>query len=66
MVKDDVTRMHVFRNATYTGRWYGGVGHGTPFTTRMKKYAVKNAPNNMISDAMNRNMPRMLGDTRDE
>src|SRR4051795_8740940 len=28
IVNDDVTRMHVLMNATYTGRWYGGVGHG--------------------------------------
>src|SRR6202521_4008047 len=38
-VKLDVTRMHVLMNATYTGRWYGGVGHGTPVATRTKKEA---------------------------
>src|SRR3954453_12505945 len=65
IVKDDVTRMHVLTNATYTGSEYGGVGHGTSFTTRMKKYAVKNEPKSMISDPMKRNMPRMLGEMRE-
>src|SRR5579884_241443 len=65
-VPDEVTRMHVLMNATYTGRWYGGVGHGVPLTMRTKKYAVKNAPNSMISDAMKRNIPSTLGEIRDE
>jgi hypothetical protein len=34
-------------------------------TTRMKKYAAKNEPKSMISDAMTRNMPSTLGDTRE-
>src|SRR5262245_24403174 len=66
IVKLDVTRMQVLMNATKIGRWYGGVGHGTPFTTRMKKYAVKNEPKSMISDAMKRNIPSTLGAIRDE
>ena len=53
-------------NATKTGRWYGGVGHGIPLTTRTKKYAVKNEPKSMISDAMKRNMPSIAGRMRDE
>ena len=37
IVKLDVTRMQVLMNATKTGRWNGGVGHGVPLTTRTKK-----------------------------
>ena len=47
--------------ATKTGRWYGGVGHGIPLTTRTKKYAVKNEPKSMISDAMKRYIPSTSG-----
>src|SRR5260370_3334890 len=36
-VKLDETRMHVLMNATYTGRWDGGVGHGAPVTPGAKK-----------------------------
>src|ERR1700756_1623300 len=64
-VKLDVTRMHVFTNATNTGSWKGGVGHGTPFTTRTKKYAVKNEPNSITSEAMKRNIPRTPGVIRE-
>src|SRR5205823_12744509 len=54
IVKEEVTRMQVFTKATNTGRWKGEPWcQGTPFTTRTKKYAVKNAPKSMISDAMN-------------
>src|ERR1700693_106751 len=49
IVNDDVTRMHVFTNATKIGRWNGGVGHAVPATTRTKKYAVKKEPKSMIS-----------------
>src|SRR6478609_1808476 len=34
-----------------------GCGHGSPLTTRTKKYAVKNEPNSMISDAMKSSIP---------
>ena len=57
--------MHVLTNATKTGRWNGGVGHGVPFTTRTKKYAVKNEPKSMISVPMNRNIPSTPGATRE-
>ena len=43
--------------ATNTGSSNGGVGQGMPFTTRTKKYAVKNAPKSMISDAMKSSIP---------
>jgi hypothetical protein len=57
--------MHVFTKATKTGRWNGGVGHGVPFTTRTKKYAVKNEPKSMISEAMKRNIPSTPGVIRE-
>jgi NAD(P)-dependent dehydrogenase (short-subunit alcohol dehydrogenase family) len=40
-------------------------GHGVWFTTRTKKYALKNEPKSMISDAMKRNIPRTAGVTRE-
>ena len=58
IVKLEVTRISVLIPATYTGSEYGGVGHGTPFTTRTKKYIAKNEPKTITSEAMNRNMPR--------
>src|SRR5947209_20224789 len=61
----DVMRIPVLIAATNTGRWYGGVGHGTPLTTRTKKYAAKNEPNSMISDAMKRYIPSTSGLTRE-
>src|SRR4051794_4779288 len=57
----EVMRIDVLIAATKTGRWYGGVGHGVPLTTRTKKYAVKNAPKSMISDAMKRYIPSVSG-----
>jgi hypothetical protein len=57
----EVMRMNVLIAATKTGRWYGGVGHGTPLTILTKKYAVKNEPKSMISDAMKRYMPSVSG-----
>jgi len=35
------------------------------FTTRSKKYTVKNEPKSMISDAIKRNMPSTAGETRE-
>jgi hypothetical protein len=64
-VKLEVTRMHVLISATKTGMWNGGVGHGVPLTIRTKKYAVKNEPNSMISEAMKRNMPSTPGVIRE-
>jgi hypothetical protein len=57
IVKLDVTRIAVLTPATKTGSSNGGCGHGIPCTTRTKKYAVKNAPKSMISDAMKRSIP---------
>ena len=57
----EVMRIDVLIAATKTGRWYGGVGHGTPLTMRTKKYAVKNEPKSMISDAMKRYIPSVSG-----
>jgi hypothetical protein len=36
-----------------------------PLTTRTKKYAVKNAPKSMISDAMKSSIPRIDALTRE-
>ena len=59
--------MAVFTPATKTGRWYGGSGHGSAsgLTTRTKKYAVKNEPKSIASDAMKRNMPSIGASTRE-
>ena len=65
MVKLEVTGITVFTPATKTGRWKGGVGHGVPAATRTKKYAVKNAPKSITSDAMKRKMPRIGASTRE-
>jgi hypothetical protein len=34
-------------------------------TTRTKKYAVKNAPKSIASEAMKRNMPSVVGSRRE-
>jgi hypothetical protein len=34
-------------------------------TTRTKKYAVKKAPNNIASEAMNRNIPSVAASSRE-
>ena len=65
IVKLEVTRIAVFTPATKTGSWNGGGGHGEPLTTRTKKYAVKNEPKSMISDAMKRNIPSTRASTRE-
>src|SRR5207248_8478645 len=65
IVKLEVTRMIVLIPATKTGSSYGGVGHGVPAATRTKKYAVKNEPKSMISDAMKRNIPSVRASTRE-
>src|SRR3954453_21009250 len=57
----EVMRIAVLIAATKTGSSYGGVGHGTPLTMRTKKYAVKNEPKSMISDAVKRHMPSVSG-----
>jgi hypothetical protein len=65
IVKLEVTRMAVLTPATKTGSSNGGVGHGIPFTTRTKKYAVKNEPKSITSDAMKRSIPRTEALTRE-
>jgi hypothetical protein len=53
MVTLEVMRMIVFRSATKTGSSNGFGGHVSFGTiTRAKKYAVKNDPKSMTSDAM--------------
>ena len=51
-VSDEDRRMAVFMPATASGTAVPGAGHGSGFTMRMKKYAVKNAPKIMISEMM--------------
>jgi hypothetical protein len=66
MVKLEVRRMAVLTPATKTGRWKPAGGHSAgSTTTRTKKSAVKNEPNSIVSDAMNRNIPRMGALTRE-
>jgi hypothetical protein len=68
IVRLDVSRIEVFTAATNTGRWTPSGGHdpgASGFTTRAKKYAVKNDPNSITSDAMKRNMPSTAGVTRE-
>jgi hypothetical protein len=68
IVNDEVMRIAVFTPATKTGRWKPSGGHcvTSGLTTRTKKYAVKNAPKSMISDAMKSRIPRMTGLIREE
>ncbi len=56
-MKLEVTRIAVFTPATKTGTSMGGCGHGIPLTTRPKNYAVKKAPNSLISAAMKSSIP---------
>ena len=68
IVKLDVTRIAVFTVATKTGNSYGGGGHSagaSGLTTRTKKYAVKNAPKSIASEAMKRNIPSVVGSSRE-
>src|SRR3954454_23817976 len=65
-VNDDDTRMHVFTNATATGSLWPSTGdHWSPFTTRMKKYAVKKAPKTITSEMMKSSIPSSCGSTRE-
>ncbi len=69
MVKLDVTSTAVLMPATNFGNSYGSGGHvsgAVGLTTRTKKYAVKNAPNSIASEPMKRNMPRIVGASREE
>src|SRR3954452_2307119 len=66
IVNDDETRMHVLMPATRTGISCPGDGQSAAFTTRMKKYAVKNAPKSITSLMMKRYMPSVWGSTADE
>src|SRR5947209_8104936 len=65
-VRDEDSRIAVFTPATASGTDVPGAGHGSGFTTRMKKYAVKNAPKIMISDMMKRSIPSVGASTREE
>ncbi len=68
MVKLEVTRIAVLTPATNTGNSKGGGGHvagAVGFTTRTKKYTVKKAPNSIASEAMNRNIPSVVGSSRE-
>src|SRR3954453_9499464 len=63
---DDETRIHVLTPATSTGIVCPAAGQVSPCTTRMKKYAVKNAPKSMTSLMMKRYIPSVWGSTADE
>jgi hypothetical protein len=68
IVKLEVTRMAVLTPATKTGNSKGSGGHvsgALGLTTRTKKYAVKNEPNSIASEAMKRNIPRTRASTRE-
>ena len=60
------TRIAVFTPAMATGSSVPSAGHSASFTTRMKKYAVKNAPKSMISEMMKSSIPRNWDSTRDD
>jgi hypothetical protein len=64
-VKLEVTSIAVFTPATNFGSSNGGSGHSAFPLTRTKKYAVKNEPKSMISDAMKSSIPRTAGSTRE-
>ena len=51
--------------ATATGRVVPGAGHGSPYATRMKKYAVKKAPKTITSEMMKSSIPSSWGSTRE-
>ncbi len=40
-------------------------GHGSPWATRMKKYAVKKAPKTITSEMMKSSMPSSWGSARE-
>jgi hypothetical protein len=54
--------------ATKTGNSNGSGGHvsgASGLTTRTKKYAVKNEPKSIASEAMKRNIPRVAASRRE-
>src|SRR5438105_3675497 len=55
----------VFTPATSTGSVVPGAGHGSPWATRMKKYAVKKAPKIITSEMMKSSIPSSWGSTRE-
>ena len=67
IVKLDVSSTAVFTPATKTGRWNGSSGQpgASGLTTRTKKYAVKNEPKSIASDAMKRNIPSTVDSIRE-
>jgi hypothetical protein len=60
-----VTRIAVLTPATKTGSSNGYGGHAMPLTTRTKKYAVKNEPKSITSEAMNSSIPSTEALTRE-
>ena len=67
IVKLDEIRIAVFTPATASGSSLPSTGnHASSFTTRMKKYAVKNAPKSMISEMMKSSIPSNCASTREE
>jgi hypothetical protein len=65
IVNEDVTRIAVFTPATKIGSSNGFGGQSIPLTTRTKKYAVKNEPKSITSDAMKSNIPSTDALTRE-
>ena len=66
IVSDDDTSTHVLMPAMRTGSSVLFAGHGSWFTTRKKKYAVKNAPKSITSEMMKRYIPSIWASTRDD
>src|ERR1019366_4715690 len=65
-VNDEEIRIAVLKPATPTGIVVPGAGQGSPWATRMKKYAVKKAPKIMISEMMKISIPSVGASTIEE
>ena len=65
-VSDDDSRIAVLTPAIDSGIFIPWGGHGSCVTTRMKKYAVKNAPKIITSEMMNSSIPSVGAFTRED
>src|SRR5436305_2651619 len=66
IVSEEESRIAVFTPATSSGSLVPCAGQGSCVTTRMKKYAVKNAPKIITSDMMKSSIPSVGASTREE